>query len=179
MFYNKLGYSNIRLPITYEKGRHMFIYDRNKNTFPEEVFIHEYLHSLESISEDYGYRYPSIHDYESFGYQNHSIFKLKNWYTDFLNQDITNKNIEEFYGLHKDVYKYANIVNREDFSKAKELDFDKEPDNIVEALKLLIKTITHNMKSIVNLVKGNDEVLENETYENMIYTNEVIVNVIN
>lgn len=40
-----IGYSNIRLPN--DQNSYIYTYDSRANTFPEEVFIHEFLHSLE------------------------------------------------------------------------------------------------------------------------------------
>ena len=35
-------------------------YDTRINTFPEEVFLHEFLHSLERTAEEYGLQYSSV-----------------------------------------------------------------------------------------------------------------------
>ena len=45
-----VGYSNIRLPN--DRSSYMYTYDSSINTFPEEVFIHEFLHSLERILQE-------------------------------------------------------------------------------------------------------------------------------
>ena len=155
MFYNDLGYSNIRLPKNYEQGRHMFIYDRNVNTFPEEVFVHEFLHSLEQASSKLGEEYPSIHSYEEFGYKNDNISKLKKWYTDFLNKEITNESIDEFYGLDKSVYAYANSADKYDFNITEEVYFDAEPENFIEGIKLLTNTIKTSLGRIIENINNN------------------------
>ena len=44
MDYYGIGYSNIKIP---EKTNYSFTYNASVNTFPEEVFVHEFLHTLE------------------------------------------------------------------------------------------------------------------------------------
>lgn len=167
MYYNSIGYSNIRLPITYEHGRHMFIYDRNRNTFPEEVFVHEFLHSLETVCKEEEISYPSIHDYSNFGYQNNTKSKLKTWYTDFLNMEITNEFTDEFYGLEEEVYSLANPANSSSFNGSNFIEFDKEPENIIDSIKLLCETISHNFGHMINVIKERNS----DTNENVINNN--------
>ena len=45
MDYYGIGYSNIRLPNSSKS--YIYKYNTRINTFPEEVFLHEFLHSLE------------------------------------------------------------------------------------------------------------------------------------
>ena len=54
MDYYGIGYSNIRLPNSSKS--YIYKYDSRVNTFPEEVFLHEFLHSLERTAEEYGYK---------------------------------------------------------------------------------------------------------------------------
>ena len=55
MMYIGKGFSNIRII------PEQYIYSNN-NTFPEEVFLHEFLHTLERNAEEYGYSRPALHD---------------------------------------------------------------------------------------------------------------------
>ena len=55
MDYYGIGYSNIRLPNSSKS--YIYRYDTRINIFPEEVFLHEFLHSLERTSEEYGLIY--------------------------------------------------------------------------------------------------------------------------
>ena len=155
----------------------MFIYDRLKNTFPEEVFIHEFLHSLEYVSKEAGIEYPLIHNYSDYGYENETAVKLKGWYTDFLNYEILNPNTNEYCGLDERVYALANPVDNSDFIVTYEVEFDNEPENIVEAIQMLYKTVKFNINNLINMIKeeNNDNLVD----ENNIYTNEIIENVIN
>ena len=67
MDYYGIGYSNIRLPNS--SKNYIYRYNTRINTFPEEVFIHEFLHSLERTSKEYGYQIPALHDYAKYGYK--------------------------------------------------------------------------------------------------------------
>ena len=53
MDYYGIGFSNIRLPNSSKS--YMYKYDARINLFPEEVFLHEFLHSLERNLSEYGY----------------------------------------------------------------------------------------------------------------------------
>ena len=67
MDYLGIGFSNIRLPN--EERNYTYKYDTRVNTFPEEVFIHEFLHSLERIAKENGLQRPELHDYAQYGYK--------------------------------------------------------------------------------------------------------------
>ena len=82
MDYYGIGYSNIRLPNSSKS--YMYKYDSRINTFPEEVFLHEFLHSLERTSQEYGYQIPELHDYEKYGYESQNLTGLKDWYQDYM-----------------------------------------------------------------------------------------------
>lgn len=66
MDYYGIGFSNIRLPN--DSRSYIYKYNKRINTFPEEVFLHEFLHSLERNAEEYGYERPELHDYQKYGY---------------------------------------------------------------------------------------------------------------
>lgn len=152
MHYNTIGYSNIRLPKTNATGRHMFKYDRLSNTFPEEVFIHEFLHCLERVSRDNELEYVPIHNYSDYGYINEPAAKLRKWYKDFLNYRIIN-NEGNFCGLNQNVYSLANPVDNSNFINTIEVEFDKEPENFIEGVKLLIQTIKFNFSNIIQAIE--------------------------
>jgi len=97
MDYCGIGFSNIRLPNS--KHSYMYKYDSRVNLFPEEVFLHEFLHSLERTSEEYGYERPELHSYSEYGYTEEKLVGLKKWYQDYMNCTI-NGNL----GLNQVVY---------------------------------------------------------------------------
>lgn len=87
MDYYGIGFSNIRLPDS--ESSYLYQYDANRNTFPEEVWVHEFLHSLERTQKEYGYSVPALHDNEKYGYQNQRLVGLFEWYKDYMRKNIT------------------------------------------------------------------------------------------
>lgn len=83
MDYYGVGFSNIRLPNS--SHSYMYKYDSRINLFPEEVFLHEFLHSLERNSAEYGYERPELHSYSEHGYAEEELVGLKKWYADYMN----------------------------------------------------------------------------------------------
>ena len=85
--YYGIGFSNIRLPD--KESSYLYQYDASRNTFPEEVWVHEFLHSLERTQKEYGYSVPALHDNEKYGYQNQRLVGLFEWYKDYMRKNIT------------------------------------------------------------------------------------------
>ena len=77
MHYYGIGFSNIRLPN--DSNSYIYKYNSRINAFPEEVFLHEFLHSLERNADEYGYERPELHDYEKYGYENEPIDEIVNF----------------------------------------------------------------------------------------------------
>ena len=100
MDYYGIGYSNIRLPNNSQS--YIYKYDTRINTFPEEVFLHEFLHSLERTAQEYGYEVPDLHDYETYGYKNEALIGQKEWYKDYMNKQI--KTTSGYIGLPEEIY---------------------------------------------------------------------------
>lgn len=153
MDYYGIGYSNIRLPNSSKS--YIYKYDTRVNTFPEEVFLHEFLHSLERTAQEYGYDIPALHDNQKYGYRNQNLTGLKDWYIDYMNKNIktSNGNI----GLPPEVYTLKPAKNS-DFKYSYKLEEFKEPQNIVEDIIQMFKNINNNiknMKSIINVNENN------------------------
>lgn len=132
-----IGYSNIRLPN--DQKSYIYTYDSRINTFPEEVFVHEFLHSLERILMEYGYDIPQLHDNEKYGYKEQRLVGLKQWYNDYMTCNITTSNGSKT-GLDPIVYN-LKPSHESNFKYAVELDFSKEPQNIIEEIKGLLENI--------------------------------------
>ena len=132
-----IGYSNIRLPN--DKSNYIYTYNPSINTFPEEVFIHEFLHSLERILQERNYEIPELHDYEKYGYENQSLIGLKDWYGDYMSQNIKVSD-GSLIGLYEDVYTLTPPANS-DFRYSIELDFNQEPNNLIEEVRSMFKII--------------------------------------
>lgn len=158
MEYRNIGFSNIRLPN--DDKNYIYKYDGRINTFPEEVYIHEFLHTLERNSEEYGYSRPELHSNEQYGYQNQKLTGLQEWYRDYLNCAIKAKsgNI----GLPNEIFT-KKPVKSTDFTYAHKLDSFKEPENIIEnirnlgskVIRLFSRTEKINSNMIENTVTNN------------------------
>ena len=100
MDYYGVGFSNIRLPN--DSRSYVYRYNTRINLFPEEVLLHEFLHSLERNAKEYGYEIPALHDYEQYGYKNEKLLGEKSWYTDYMNCNITSNGTK--IGLPPEIY---------------------------------------------------------------------------
>ena len=140
MDYYGIGFSNIRLPNS-EKS-YIYKYDTNINTFPEEVFVHEFLHSLERTLIEYGYDIPALHDNDAYGYRNQRLIGLKNWYQDYMRKNINDTKTGNKVGLYEEVYGYKPMHNS-NFDYAYELTKKvfKEPENFMEEIKNMLKNL--------------------------------------
>ena len=134
MEYRGIGFSDIKLPTS--TNSYEYIYDENINKFPEEVFIHEFLHTLERNSKKYSYSVPALHDYEKYGYNEDNLVGLYDWYKDYMTSNIGNEKL----GLSSSIYK-LKPPKEENFSNGKKLEEFKDVRNIVERLSLVLKTI--------------------------------------
>lgn len=141
MDYYGIGFSNIRLPN--DSKSYMYKYNQRINTFPEEVFLHEFLHSLERNAEEYGYERPELHDYQKYGYENEILIGQKRWYTDYMNQTINTTDGK--IGLPQEIYtlKPAKSSNFENSYKREEV--FQEPENIIEEMRELIENLANRL----------------------------------
>lgn len=136
MDYAGIGFSNIRMPD--DENNLAYEYNDLINLFPEEVFIHEFLHTLERNAQEYGYEVPALHDYEKYGYTEAKLQGLKLWYSDYMNKKI-NYNGEQI-GLPKEIYAYKP-VSEKNFVYSTKVDALQEPSNIIEHIRSLVKRI--------------------------------------
>ena len=145
MDYYGIGFSNIRLPN--DSKSYIYKYNSRINTFPEEVFMHEFLHSLERTAKEYGYNIPNLHDYKIYGYENEPIIGQKNWYTDYMNKEIEANGAQ--IGLPPEVYNLKPAKNS-NFTYANELkDKFKEPENIIEEIEQIINNLIKKIQAII------------------------------
>jgi len=130
MAYRGVGFSNIRLPN--ESNNYIYKYDTRINTFPEEVYIHEFLHTLERNSEEYGYEVPELHSYATYNYKEEKLIGLKNWYKDYMNKEI--KTSDGNIGINPEIYT-KKPAKTSDFEFSSKLDYLNEPQNIIEEIR--------------------------------------------
>lgn len=132
-----IGFSNIRLPN--DKSSYIYTYDPRINTFPEEVFIHEYLHSLERILQERNYNIPALHDNEKYGYTQEKLIGLKEWYKDYMTCDIRNDE-GNLTGLDEIVYTLTPPAES-DFRYSVEKEFNHEPENVIEEIRHIFNIV--------------------------------------
>ena len=152
MDYYGIGYSNIRLPNS--SRSYLYRYNTQINTFPEEVFLHEFLHSLERTAKEYDYDIPALHDNEKYGYKSQSLTGLREWYKDYMNKNITSSNGK--IGLPNEVYTLKPAKNSNFKYSYKFDDEFKEPQNIIEEIRQLFKNLASNAKNIGRVLKNNE-----------------------
>lgn len=146
MDYYGIGFSNIRLPNNSEKS-YTYKYNAYVNTFPEEVFLHEFLHSLERNLIEYGYDIPALHDNEEYGYEHQPLIGLKNWYKAYMTCTIWDSTNKKYIGLDEIVYK-LKPSHESDFKYSKEIEFIDEPENIIEDLVAIFKTLVRTISEL-------------------------------
>lgn len=160
MDYYGIGYSNIRLPNSSKS--YTYKYNAKINTFPEEVFMHEFLHSLERTAEEYGYTIPALHDYEKYGYKSQKLTGLKEWYKNYMNQNI--KTTNGYIGLPEKVFTLKPAKNL-DFKYSYKIDEFHEPQNAIEQIEQLFKNVVYNAKNIKKLFEENQKLnIETNNY---------------
>lgn len=154
MVYYEAGFSNIRLPG--DDNEYIYKYNSKINTFPEEVFIHEFLHSLEKTAKENGYEIPELHDYEKYGYENKKREGLKEWYGDYMNCNV--KYNGKYIGLPKDIYNIKPCHNS-NFRYSYKLDEFKEPQNILDDIKNIFMSFINEINK-TTIQKENTENVE-------------------
>ena len=138
MDYLDIGFSNIRMPN--DDNSYIYRYDSRINTFPEEVYIHEFLHTMERISEENGLEFPYLHDNEKYGYQNQKVDGLRTWYGDFMTKKI--KSNGTYIGLDPKVYSIKPI-HQDAFSNSITVEFDDNPENVFDEIRHILKAFTY------------------------------------
>lgn len=146
MRYDSIGFSNIRMPNDLRNST-MYKYNIKNDTFPEEVFVHEFLHSLERNLTEKGYTFPALHDNEKFGYENQNKTGLKEWYRDYMRCNIDSNAGKT--GLDQIVYK-TKPIQLSDFKYAQEIKFENVPHNIIDIVSQIISNFKQVMSSNSN-----------------------------
>ena len=146
MDYYGIGFSNIRLPN--DSRSYIYKYNSRINTFPEEVFLHEFLHSLERNAQEYGYDRPELHDYEKYGYENERLEGQKQWYTDYMNKEI--KTTEGNVGLPAEIYTLKPAKNSDFDYSYKIEDVFKQPENIIEEIIEIFENLRRKLQLMSN-----------------------------
>lgn len=133
-----IGFSNIRF--AGDNTNYIYNYSTRVNTFSEEVFMHEFLHTLERTSKEHGFHTIDLHNYEDYGYDAGNVNGLEDWYRDYIKCEILDKKTNQYVGLNEKVYTYKP-VNETNFKFAIEIKFNEEPSNIIEEIKSLFNVV--------------------------------------
>lgn len=133
-----IGFSNIR--ISGEDVNYIYRYNSRNNIFSEEVFMHEFLHTLERTSKEHGYPTVDLHSFENYGYEDGGSDGLSKWYEDYLKCSILDKNTNQYIGLSEEVFKYKP-VHETNFKFAIEVKYNQEPRNVIEEVKSLFNVV--------------------------------------
>lgn len=141
MDFQDIGFANIRLPN--DDKSYIYKYSPNINIFPEEAFLHEFLHTLERLSKEHGFEYPILHDHEKYGYEVEPRIGLRDWYKAYMTKNIktSNKKI----GIDSKVYSFKP-VHKEAFTYSLEIELQDDPNNIIEEIKTIFKSIAKTLK---------------------------------
>lgn len=134
-----IGFANIRF--ANDEANYIHEHNYRINTFAEEVFIHEFIHTLERISKEHGFDTVDLHEHERYGYEESGINRLSEWYEDYMKCTILDKNTNQYVGLNPKVY-VLKPVNELNFRFPIEVIFNEEPSNIFEEIKCLFNVVT-------------------------------------
>ena len=140
---NGIGYSNIRLPSN--SSSYLYTYDPLINIFPEEVFVHEFLHTLERIMNERKYSIPELHDNKKYGYESERLIGLKDWYYDYMNCNI-HTNDGQLIGLDESVYSDTPPA-KSDFKYSIEINFNNESNSIIDVIKSIFRSTVNFFKA--------------------------------
>lgn len=134
-----IGYSLIRI----NKNANVYNYKYGiTNQAPEEVYVHEFLHTLERNIIERGYTIPALHDYEKYGYTVKPIEGLNQWYKDYMRKEILDKTTNTYIGLAQEAYS-TQPANSSNFKYPIDIEFNKEPQNFFEDILTIIDAIKH------------------------------------
>lgn len=136
MTYLGIGFSDIRIPS--DELNQVYSYNGITNTFPEEVMVHEFLHDLERICFSMNYDIPELHNYKEYGYKNEAVVGQREWYQDYMSKKIYDESKDAYIGLEPQVYKMTP-ANESNFKYSMEIEFIKEPENLIEELSQIFK----------------------------------------
>ena len=148
-------FRSIRMPNDLQHST-MYKYDIRNDTFPEEVFVHEFLHSLERNQLERGYAFPALHDNEKFGYKSQAKSGLRDWYQKYMQCSI-DSNVGKT-GLDPSVY-MTKPIHLSDFEYgSQEVEFEVVPHNFIDVIIQFIdnfKKIMVEKKSTENIEQTN------------------------
>ena len=98
---------------------------------------------MERTAEEYGYDIPALHDYKDYGYENEYLVGQREWYKDYMNQEIYTSN--GYIGLPNEIYT-LKPAKRSNFEYAYDMGIYEEPQNIIEEIRGIFNNLFRNIK---------------------------------
>jgi len=123
----------------------MYRYDTRYNVFPEEVFVHEFLHTLERNLNEYDVKFPELHSNEEYGYKDSGTSSIKIWYRDYMRKNI--KTSSGYTGLTDVAYTTMPYHSR-DFEDSEEIEFKVEPENFILGIAEIATNLFNNRNNL-------------------------------
>lgn len=133
-----IGFSNIRFAS--DDTNYIHSYNYRINIFSEEVFMHEFIHTLERISKEHGFETIDLHDNKNYGYEDGGINGLSQWYSDYMRCEILDERTNKYVGLNEKVYS-LKPVNENNFKYVIEINFNDEPSNVFEEIRCMFEVV--------------------------------------
>lgn len=134
-----IGYSLVRI----NRNSNVYTYKYGiTNQLPEEVYLHEFLHTLERNLSERDLEVPALHNYKDYGYSEKMTDGLKQWYQDYMRKLVLDKTKNKYVGLDLSAYA-TQPPNKNDFKYAIDIEFNHEPQNIFEDVLNIIDAIKH------------------------------------
>ncbi|MGL5087404.1 MAG: hypothetical protein ACRC68_17085 [Clostridium sp.] len=99
---NGATYAAVRL---FDSDHSLWYFDPRNAEYPEEVFIHEWLHGVEQTLAQKGYAGPWTHDAEEYGYTTNNRGSWNSWYRDLMQGNITDPATGKKIGITPDLWK--------------------------------------------------------------------------
>ena len=81
---------------------------------------------------------PALHDYAKYGYSEKNSDGLRQWYIDYMSKNILNKENNQKIGLNEFAYT-TQPINSSNFKYPIDIEFNNEPNNILEEIINLFK----------------------------------------
>ncbi|GHU87270.1 hypothetical protein FACS1894202_01270 [Clostridia bacterium] len=78
------------------------------NPYPEEVFVHEWLHQLEAFYRGKGYTFPGVDDSIIYGYKNALTIGYNGWhvyYGDIMKCTVYDSNLDKYIGMTAEMWR--------------------------------------------------------------------------
>ena len=105
---------------------------------------------MERNAKEYGYEWPELHDYSKYGYTEDKTQGLKQWYTDYINKEISYNGTK--IGLPEEILK-SKPCHKSNFKYSTQVEAFKEHSNIIEIIQSIFSKITRLFEYKTNKIE--------------------------